>query len=121
MFTASMLAARALIALLFILAGVAKIAAPDPVVANMAAHGVPGFLLPLVIALEIGAGAALLIGWRIEYAAGALAAFCVAAALLFHLKLSIPAERTLFFKDLALAGGLLAMALTALRARTTRS
>jgi len=40
----------------------------------------------------------------------ALAAFCVATAFVFHLDLADKAERTLFFKDLAIAGGLLALA-----------
>jgi uncharacterized membrane protein YphA (DoxX/SURF4 family) len=31
-----------------------------------------------VIALELGAGASLLIGWQLPFAAGALALFCVA-------------------------------------------
>jgi hypothetical protein len=42
---------------------------------------VPGFLLPAVVVLEIGAGLALLIGWRLRDAAFVLAAFCVIAGL----------------------------------------
>ena len=113
--TVLMVGARALIAMLFILAGVAKILGPAPVLEHMAAFRVPGFFLPLVIALEIGAGLALLIGWRITWAAGALALFCVIAAFVFHLDFANRAERTLFFKDLAIAGGLLALALNAMR------
>jgi putative oxidoreductase len=110
-----MIGARALIAMLFILAGVAKILGPTPFLEHMAAYRVPGFFLPLVIALEIGAGVALLIGWRITWAAGALALFCIIAAVVFHLDFANRAERTLFFKDLAIAGGLLALALNAMR------
>jgi putative oxidoreductase len=113
--TVVMVGARALIAMLFILAGVAKILGPATVLEHMAAFRVPGFFLPLVIALEIGAGLALLIGWRITWAAGALALFCVIAAFVFHLDFANRAERTLFFKDLAIAGGLLALALNAMR------
>jgi putative oxidoreductase len=101
---------RSLLALLFILAGAAKIAGPQPFLDHMAAHHVPGGLLPLVILLELGAGAALLIGWRLPYAAGALALFCVATALVFHLDLTDKAERTLFIKDLAIAGALMVIA-----------
>ncbi len=81
----------------------------------MAAHHIPGVLLPLVIALELGAGLALLIGWQLSFAAGALALFCLATAFGFHIDLADKAERTLFFKDLALAGGLMVIAATAWR------
>jgi len=111
-----MIGARALIAILFILAGVAKIVGPAPFLEHMAQHRVPGFLLPLVIALEFGAGLALLIGWRVSWAAGALGLFCIITALAFHLDFADKAERTLFLKDLAIAGGLLALALSTMRA-----
>ncbi|WP_283805540.1 DoxX family membrane protein [Bradyrhizobium tropiciagri] len=92
-----------------------KIAGPKPFLDHMAAHHIPGVLLPLVIALELGAGLALLIGWQLSFAAGALALFCLATAFGFHIDLADKAERTLFFKDLALAGGLMVIAATAWR------
>lgn len=104
---------RALVALLFILGGLAKALGPQPFLEHMAAFGVPTFLLPAVIVLEIGAGIAVLIGWRLREAAGALAGFCLVAAVIFHHDFANKAERTLFFKDLAIAGGLLAMAAAA--------
>ncbi len=104
---------RALVALLFILAGVVKVLNPKPFLEHMTQFGVPTFLLPAVIALELGAGLATLIGWRIRDAAGALAIFCVMTAAIFHHQLWINTERTLFFKDLAIAGGLLVMAASA--------
>jgi Predicted membrane protein len=85
---------RSLLALLFILAGAAKIAGPQPFLDHMAAHHIPGLLLPLVILLELGAGMALLLGWQLPYAAGVLALFCVATAIGFHLDLADKAERT---------------------------
>ncbi|MBV8192953.1 MAG: DoxX family protein [Alphaproteobacteria bacterium] len=109
---------RTLIALLFILAGLAKALGPQPFLDHMAAFGLPGFLLPAVILLEIGAGLALLVGWRLGEAAAALAAFCILTALIFHHDLGDKTERTLFFKDLAIAGGLLAIAATAAGRRT---
>ena len=112
---------RALIAMLFILAGIAKAIGPHPFLEHMAAFGVPSFLLPAVVLLEIGAGLALLAGWRVRDAAGALAAFCLITAVVFHADFANKAERTLFFKDLAIAGGLLAMAAAAEVARRERS
>ncbi len=101
---------RALLAILFILAGLAKAVAPGPFLQHMSAFGVPAFLLPAVIALEVGAGVALLVGWRLRDAAGALGVFCLLTAVVFHHDLGDKVERTLFFKDMALAGALLAMA-----------
>jgi len=116
------LGGRALVAMLFVIAGLAKIVNPTPFLEHMAHFGVPTFLLPAVIALELGAGLAVLIGWRIRDAAGALAFFCVMTAAIFHYQLWINTERTLFFKDLAIAGGLFVMAANAAgRARTKGS
>lgn len=109
-----MVGGRALMALLFILAGVAKILGPQPFLAHMAQHHVPGFLLWGVIGLELAGGLALLAGFRLAWSAGALAAFCILTAAIFHSNLPDKAERTLFFKDLAIAGGLAFVAAAAL-------
>ena len=101
---------RAMLAGLFILAGVAKLLGPAPFLAHMDQFRVPRFVLPGVIALEIGFGAALLMGWRTPITAGVLSAFCVATAVVFHHQLGDRVERTQFFKDMALAGALAALA-----------
>jgi len=101
---------RALLAALFILAGIAKALDGTPFLAHMAEHGVPGLLLPAVIVLEIGAGIAVLIGWRLMISAGSLGVFCLLTALLFHNNLGDHVERSAFFKDLALAGALTVIA-----------
>ena len=100
------LVGRGVLAALFILAGLNKILGPKPVLAHMAQEHVPGFLLPAVIVLEIGCGAALLAGWNAAIAAAILSAFCVATAIVFHRNFAERAERTQFFKDVALAGAL---------------
>jgi putative oxidoreductase len=97
----------------------AKILDPKPFLEHMTQFGVPTFLLPAVIALELGAGIATLIGWRVRDTAGLLALFCVMTAVIFHHQLGIHTERTLFLKDLAIAGGLFVMAASAAtRSRT---
>jgi putative oxidoreductase len=112
---------RSLLALLFIFAGAAKIAGPQPFLDHMATRHIPGVLLPLVILLELGAGAALLMGWRLPFAAGALALFCVATAFVFHLDLADKVERTQFVKDLAIAGALMVIAAGASQIRAVAS
>lgn len=108
--TISTYVGRALIALLFIPAGIAKLTGPKPFLDHMAQHGVPGVLLPAVAALEIGAGLLVLTGWQARWAGLALAAFCVATAFIFHFDLGQKVERTMFVKDLAIAGGLFVLA-----------
>jgi putative oxidoreductase len=103
---------RTLLALLFLFAGAIKVLNPDFFVGRMAGGGVPGFLLSAVIALELGGGLALLLGWKMQYAGGALAVFCVATAVIFHHDFANVAERNVFFKDLALAGALMVIAIT---------
>jgi len=104
------LTGRTLLALLFILAGVVKVIGPKPFLDHMAQEHVPKVMLPLVILLELGGGALVLLGWKLEWSALALGLFCVATALVFHRRIGDRAERTLFVKDLAIAGGLFVLA-----------
>ena len=104
---------RVLIALLFVLAWLVKILGPKPYLQHMAQHRVPAPLLAGVIALELGAGVAVLAGWELRYSAGALALFCLLTAAVFHSNFGDKAERTAFMKDLAICGGLLAIAAAA--------
>ena len=76
---------------------------------------------PRAIFPELGAGAALLMGWRLPFAAGALALFGVATAFVFHLDLADKAERKLFVKDLAIAGALMVIAAGASQIRAVAS
>lgn len=101
------LAARTLMAAIFILAGLSKITAYDANLAYMASVGVPGLLLPPVIALEVLGGIALVVGFQTRLAALALAVFSISSALLFHLDLADQMQFIMFFKNLAMAGGLL--------------
>src|SRR5215831_16134363 len=63
---------RALLAAIFVFAGVSKVVGPQPYLDHLKAFGVPAILLPAVIVLEIGAGVTLLAGWRQGIAGGAL-------------------------------------------------
>ena len=106
----SLLFARIGLSLIFILAGMNKIQQYEGTAQYMDAMGVPGALLPLVIALEVGGGVLLLIGGFTQLVALALAGFSLATALIFHFDLGNQAEFINFFKNIALAGGFLAVA-----------
>lgn len=72
----------------------------------MESVGVPGGLLPLVIALEILASLAIIIGWQARIAAILLAGFAGLNALLFHLDFSDQIQTIMFLKNISIAGGL---------------
>ena len=101
------LAARILMAQIFIISGIGKISGYAGTQAYMAKMGVPGALLPLVILTELGGGLALLAGFQTKWVALALAGFTVLSALIFHLNFSDQMQMINFMKNLAMAGGLL--------------
>lgn len=101
---------RALLASLFILSGAQKIGAYEAMVGYMNAFGVPGALLPAVIALEIVAGVALLVGFGARVAAVLLAGFSLVAAFVFHFNFADQIQAILFMKNVAIAGGLFVLA-----------
>ncbi len=104
---ALVLLARLLLAHIFLLAGYSKISGYAGTQGYMESMGVPGALLPLVIALEIGGGLALVLGFLTRLAALGLALFCVASALIFHSNFAEQMQMILFMKNLAMAGGFL--------------
>ncbi len=105
-------AARALLAALFIVSGIQKVFAPAMIQGYIASAGlpVPSLIYVITIVIEVGAGALLLVGFRTRLMAGVLAAFTVAAALIFHRALGDPNQFVHFLKNLAIAGGLLHVA-----------
>src|SRR5258706_13212366 len=77
---------RILLAVLFILSGVSKLANPAGTQGYIASVGLPLPLLGYIVALvvEIGGGVMLLVGYRTRGAAIALAVYTVAAGVLLH-------------------------------------
>ena len=106
------LAGRVLLAHIFIISGWSKIGGFAGTQAYMESMGVPGALLPLVIAVELLGGVALIIGFQTRWAAIALAAFSIVAAMIFHYNLADQMQMISFMKNLAIAGGLLVLAQT---------
>ncbi len=101
--------ARVLLALIFIIAGINKISGYEGTQGYMEAFGIPGILLPLVILTEVGFGAMIIIGFQTRLAAFMLAGFTLLSALIFHTNFDDQVQFLFFMKNLAIAGGFLAL------------
>jgi putative oxidoreductase len=104
--------ARLLLAAIFVISGIQKIAAPEMTQGYIAAMGLPfPFLAYLgAVIVEVGGGVLLLLGLRTRPVAAVLALFSVATALIFHADLADPNQLVHFLKNLAIAGGMLQVA-----------
>ena len=120
-------AGRVLLASLFLVSGLGKLAAPAATKAYILSAGLP---LPdiaylMAVAVEVGLGLALLLGFRTRVVAALMAAFTVVAAFAFHSDFADSNQMNHLLKNLAISGGLLQVAafgassyaLDALRAR----
>ena len=107
----TLLAARVLLALMFLVSGIPMLLAPGGFAGFMGAIGMPAPMLVTwaVIALKVLGGIALVIGFQTRWAAYAFAAFCVATAFIGH---SAPEEAAVFWKNIAVAGGFLALSVS---------
>lgn len=111
------LAGRVLLAALFLPAGIGKLTGFAGTVGYIASVGLPlpavGAVLALVV--EIVGAIALIAGFGTRIAALVLAAFTLVASFFFHAFWAVPADQAfmvqlLFFKNVAVVGGLLALA-----------
>lgn len=103
----TMAIARVLMALIFLLSGLSKIAAAEATQGYMEAMGVPGMLLWPTIAFEVGSGLLIVLGYRTRLVALMLAGFCLATAIIFHHQFADQIQMIMFLKNVAMAGGLL--------------
>jgi len=105
------IAARLMASAIFLGAGISKLGAGYAGTQGyMASMGVSGGLLPLVIALELGGGIALLLGFQTRLVALLLAGFTIVAGLIFHSGAD-QMQQIMLMKNFAMAGGLLAFTL----------
>lgn len=101
---------RILIGGFFLLSGLGKLGDVQGFAGYVQSGGLPGFLAWPTIIFEIGVGLAMVLGYQIRLAALAGAAFCVAAAVLYHANLADQIQSIMFFKNMAIAGGFLMFA-----------
>lgn len=111
------LVGRLLLALLFIPAGFSKIGGFAGTVGYITSAGLPAPTLAAIVAIvvEVLGGLALVFGVGTRLAALALALFTAVAAFGFHAFWAVPADQQfmqqlLFYKNIAITGGLLVLA-----------
>lgn len=103
------LGGRLLLSAIFLLSGISKISAPAGMIGYIESVGLPfpSLALALAILAEVVGGIALILGYRTRLVAAGLAVFSIATALVFHNQLGDQNQFIHFFKNLAMAGGLL--------------
>jgi len=108
---------RALVALLFIPEGLHQVTGFAGTVGYISSTGVPfpEVAAAISIAAHLGLGLLLLVGWQARWAALGLAAFTLVITFIFHNFWASPEaqvmmQRLMFFKNLAIVGGLLGFA-----------
>jgi putative oxidoreductase len=102
-------AGRVLIASLFLISGLGKIAAPALTQGFIASAGLPFPLLAYLVAIviEVGGGVFLILGYQSRIVASVMAVYTIAAALGFHRDFADPNAMAHFLKNISITGGLL--------------
>lgn len=104
------LAARILIGILFILAGIGKLGNVEGFTGYLTSGGLPAFLAWPSIIFEIVLGVALIVGYQTRTFALLGAGFCILAGLLYHFDLADQNQINALLKNFAVAGGFLLLA-----------
>ena len=104
---ASELAGRILLSAMFLISGLGKTGSYAATVGYMSAAGVPGALLPLVIATEVLGAIAIIVGWNTRITAFLLAGFTLLTAFVFHNNFGDQNQTLMFLKNVSIAGAFL--------------
>jgi putative oxidoreductase len=109
---AAALGARLLLATLFLIAGLGKLAAIEGTTGYIASVGLPfaGALTYATIALEVVGAGLLIAGYKTRPAAIALGLFSILAGAIFHADFADQMQITSLLKNLAIAGGMFQLA-----------
>jgi putative oxidoreductase len=105
---------RILVALIFVISGIGKIAGFAGTVGYIGSKGLPmpEVLAVLAIIAELGGGAMLILGWKARCAALALLVFLIVVTLAFHPFWAVAAEQMqlqqiMFLKNVSIMGAML--------------
>lgn len=100
---------RLLLAAIFLLSGLGKVMAPTASIGYISAMGLPFPTLAYAaaVAVEIGGGALLVLGFQARLVSVVLAIFTLVTAVAFHRNFADQNQMIHFMKNLAMIGGLL--------------
>jgi len=100
---------RVLMSVIFILAGLQKLAGFSGTAGYMGSLGLPLPEVAVIVAIivEIIGGVLVLVGYRTRIVGLVLAVWCLVTALIAHTHFSDPEQAVNFLKNLAMAGGFL--------------
>ena len=108
------LAGRILLAMLFVLSGYGKIAGFDGIAGYIASKGLPmpQVLAALTVALELGGGILLIVGYKTRWVALAFFLWLIPTTFIFHKYWGIDAAQAQaqfnnFWKNVSIMGGML--------------
>jgi putative oxidoreductase len=108
------LVGRILLGLIFVLSGFKKLMAFSGLVASITGKGLPlpEVLAVLTIAIELGAGLLLVIGWKARWAAFLIFLYIIPVSLVFHNFWAMEGAQAAmnqiaFLKNLSIMGGML--------------
>jgi putative oxidoreductase len=104
------LGTRVLLMFVLLVSGLGKITTYHAMTMLMESAGVPGALLPVVIATEVLGAYAILLGWKTRVVSFLLAAFLLVTAAVFHSPLGDPAQLIQLLRSLSVVVGLLLLA-----------
>jgi putative oxidoreductase len=106
------LVGRIFLGLPFLMSGLGKLAAYSATVGYIASVGLPAAPLGFIVAvaIEVGGGLMLLLGYRVRPIALVMAAFTLATAVFFHHNFGDQNQMIHFLKNVMIAGGLLQIA-----------
>jgi putative oxidoreductase len=107
---------RILLALMFVISGYGKLTGFDGTAGYIASKGLPmpQVLAAVAVLIELGAGLAIIIGWKTRWAALAFIVFLIVISPIFHNFWAAPAEQMMaqqinFMKNLTILGGMLVL------------
>jgi putative oxidoreductase len=106
------LSGRILLAVLFLMSGIGKIAAPAMTKGYIAAMGLPAPELAYFgsLAVEVGGSLLLIAGYQTRIVATGMAAFTLLTVVFFHRNFADQDQMIHFMKNIAIIGGLLQVA-----------
>src|ERR1700730_1961633 len=100
---------RILMAIIFLISGLGKVADPDATIGYITSIGLPaptlGYIASMV--LEVAGGVLMVVGYRTRMIAALLAVYSIITALIFHHAFGDQNQMFHFLKNVEMAGGLM--------------